>query len=149
MEQIFEKYICCFFEKLMKVYSFKIKSEINEGQTYMIEYSSTDFVIKIEKYFREFYVTMYKVNDESNEINLFNLLEFVKQNDLNTPKSKYFRTEKNLEVCYKEQLKYLSTVIYDHYAIIIDFFCNDNYESRLAEFDKYWQDKHPELYRTI
>lgn len=149
MAQIFEKYIGCFFEKLMKVYSFKIKSEINEGQTYMIEYSSTDFVIKIEKYFREFYVTLYKVNDESNEINLFNLLEFVKQKDLNISKSKYFPTGKNLEECYKVQLKYMSTVIYDHYDIIIDFFCNGNYKSRLAEFNKYWQDKHPELYRTI
>lgn len=149
MEQIFEKYLNVFFEKLIEVYQFKLISKINEGQSYLIEYASSNFAIKIEKYFREFYVTLYKENDESNRINLFNLLDFLTQGLLNTPRSKYFHEVKDIEECYKEQLKYLSTVIYENYTLINSFFYNSGYESRLAEFDKYWQDKHPEFYRTL
>jgi hypothetical protein len=148
MEQIFEKYLDIFFRKLIEEYQFSFKSRIKDGQAYLIEYCSNNLVIKIEKYFREFYVTLCKENDDSNCINLFNLLEFLTRDLQYTPKSKYFHEIQDLEMCYKEQLNYISKVIYDNYTLINDFYTT-GYESRLSEFDKYWQDKHPELYRTI
>lgn len=146
MEQKFIRYINKFFKKLIEVYGFKIKDQFNDGQSYRIEYSSKDFVIKIEKYFREFYVSLYKVNDPDNEINLFNLLDYLRQGDLNAPRSEYFREEKDLEECYRKQLNHISSVIYENYTLINDFFSDGNYESQVDKFEKYWKNKHPELY---
>jgi len=147
MEQNFIKYVYEFFKRLIEVYGFQIKTELNEGQSYMIEYNSGNFVIKIEKYFREFYVTLYKLNNPDKEINLFNLLEYLRQGDAQVPKSEYFRNEKNIEECYKKQLNHISEVIYENYNLINDFFNSNDYELKMVEFEKYWKSKHPELYK--
>jgi hypothetical protein len=147
MEQSFIKYIYEFFRRLIEAYGLKIKTELNEGQSYMIEYSSGNFIIKIEKYFREFYVTLYRTNKPDSEINLFNLLEYLKQDDAHVPKSEYFRKEKDIEECYKKQLNHISAVIYENYNLINDFFSGDNYELKMAEFEKYWKNRHPEFYK--
>jgi hypothetical protein len=147
MEQNFIKYVYEFFKRLVEIYGFKIKAELNEGQSYMIEYSSGGLVLKIEKYFREFYATLYKINKPDSEINLFNLLEYLKQNDTRIPKSEYFRKEKDIEECYRKQLAHISSVIYENYNLINDFFGSDDYEIKMAEFEKYWKNKHPELYK--
>jgi len=145
MEQNFSQYIEAFFYKLIELYGFKVKSELNENQSYMIEYSSEDFVIKIEKYFKEFYASIYKVDKLDDEINLFNLLEYLKQNDDKIPKSEYFRKEQNIDECYKKQLNHISSVIYENYNLINDFY-NYNYESNIIRFKIFWKSKHPELY---
>ncbi len=147
MEQNFLKYIYEFFKKLIEIYGFQIKAELNEGQSYMIEYSSGNFVIKIEKYFREFYATLYKINKPDKEINLFNLLGYLRQGDAQVPKSEYFRNEKDVEECYKKQLNHISRVIYENYNLINDFFSDNDYELKMVEFEKYWKNKHPELYK--
>ncbi|GAA4314533.1 hypothetical protein [Compostibacter hankyongensis] len=121
--------------------------ELNEGQSYMVEYSSDNFVIKIEKYFREFYTSIYKINKPDDEINLFNLLEYLKWDDAKADKSAYFRNEKDLEECYKKQLKHISSIIYENYNLINDFFSSDEYELKMAEFEWYWKNKHPEFYK--
>jgi hypothetical protein len=69
MEQKILTHIHEFFGHLVDVYGFEIRTELNEGQSFMIEYSSIDFVIKIEKYFREFYATLYKIDKLDKEIN--------------------------------------------------------------------------------
>ncbi|GAA4314329.1 hypothetical protein [Compostibacter hankyongensis] len=143
MEQRFIKYTYGLFKRLIEVYGFQIKTELNEGQYYMIEYSSDNFIIKIEKYFREFYSTLYKIDKPDSEINLFNLLEYLKQGNAQVPKSEYFRKEKNIEECYKKQLAHISAVIYDNY----DFFHKKNYELKMMEFEKYWRKEHPEFYK--
>lgn len=147
MEQSFIKYIYEFFKRLIEIYGFQIKTEINDGQSYMIEYSSGGFVLKIEKYFREFYATLYKINKPESEINLFNLLEYLKHGDTQVSKSEYFRKEKDIEECYRKQLAHISYVIYDNYYLINDFFSSDDYEIKRNEFEKYWKNKHPEFYK--
>lgn len=148
MEENFTKYIYEFFSKLIKLYGFAIKRELNEENSYLIEYRSADFVIKIEKYFREFYATLYKTNKPDDEINLFNLLEYLKQ-DNETPKSDYFRQEKDIEECYRKQLNHISSVIYENYALLNNFFSSDDYELKFADFEMYWRNKHPELYKKM
>jgi len=147
MEQKFIKYIYGVFKKLIEIYGFQIKRELNEGQSYMIEYSSGNFVIKIEKYFREFYATLYKPNKPEKETSLFNLLEYLSQGDAQVPKSEYFRNEKDVEECYKKQLNHILGVIYENYDLINDFFSDNDYELKMVEFEKYWKHKHPELYK--
>jgi hypothetical protein len=143
MEQNYIKYIGMSFKKLIDIYGFT-KVELND-HAYMIEYSSMAYVIKVEKYFREFYISLYKTSESDNAINLFNLLEYLNQDDA-APKSKYFRNEKDIEECFRKQIDYLSSVIYENYILINDFFSADNFELEFAEFQKYWKIKHPELY---
>jgi hypothetical protein len=87
MGQNFIEYIYEVFKKMIEVNHFQKKTEMNEGQSYKIEYSSDVFVIKVEKYFREFYATLYKINKPNNEINLFNLLEYLYGDNTEVPKS--------------------------------------------------------------
>jgi len=146
MEQNFVNYIHELFRNLIEVHNFKIKIELNENQSYMIEFISANFVIKIEKYFREFYVSVYKIDNLDSEVSLYNLLEYLMQGVENIPKSEYFRNEKDTEGCFKKQLKHISTVIYDNYTILNDFFRNDDFELKIVDFEKYWKAKHPCLY---
>lgn len=147
MEQSFIKYIYDFLKNLIEIYGFSIKDELNDGQSYFIEYSSETIVIKLEKYRREFYVTLYKLNNPDKEINLFNLLDYVNQTKSNAPKAEYFRNEKDIEECYKKQLNYISNLIYDNYDAINDFFTIDNYESKVADLEKFIMKKYPDLFR--
>jgi hypothetical protein len=147
MGQIFIKYIYEFFKKLIEVHGFKIKAEINDGQSYMIEYCSESFVIHIEKYFREFYVSLYKVDDPDNGIDLFNLLEYLKRETTVVPTSEYFRKEKDIEECYRKQLQHISIVIYENFDVINDYFSDGNYEARFADMRNFRKNKYPELYK--
>ncbi|WP_256005055.1 hypothetical protein [Pedobacter deserti] len=143
MKQNFIQYIYELSKRLIEAFGFQIKTELNEGESYMIEYSSGNYVIKIEKYFREFYATLYKLNKPDKEINLFNLLEYLRQSDAQDIKSEYFRDEIDIEECYKKQLNHISGVLYENYNLIDDFFCGNDYELKMAEFEKYWRNKHP------
>ena len=93
MEQNIVGYINDLFKKLIDDYGFHKKNELNDGQSYSIEYSQNNFGIKIETYFREFYVSLYKESRPDYGINLFNLLEYLTHGDESIPKSNYFRKE--------------------------------------------------------
>lgn len=146
MEKNFIKYIHVFFKNLIDVYGFNIKEELNEGDSSFILYSSNIFVIKLEKYRHEFYVTLHKLNVSDKEINLFNLLDYINQAKLNAPRAEYFKNEKNIDECYKKQLNYISNLIYDNYDEINDFFSSDNYEFNFADLENYIVNKYPDLF---
>lgn len=84
MEQRFIKYLYDSFAKLIEKYGFNKVNEVNEGQSYWIEYRSNTFGIKIEKYRREFYTSLYKTGTDK-EIDLFNLLRYLNKGSLNFP----------------------------------------------------------------
>lgn len=135
-----------FFKFLLSDFNFQINKEECKNDDYSIEYSSTSFVIKIEKYFKEFYVTLYKPNSSNSEINLFNLLQFLRRGELLIPASDYFKNEKNIDQCYQKQLAYLSKIIYKNYDQINDFFDEKKYQENIIELEDFWRSKHPELY---
>lgn len=147
MEQSFVRFLHICLNKLVVEHGLQKKAELNDGQSYMIEYSSRNFVIKIEKYYQEFYVLLYKVNKPDYAINLFNLLEYLKQDEANIPRSEYFRKEKMIDERYRKQLNYLSEMIYMNYSLIDDFFNGDSYDFKIKELEEYWKKKHPELYK--
>ncbi len=149
MEQIFTKHINELFKKLIDTYGFKRKTDLNENESYMILFASEKIAIRIEKYFRELYTSLYKVDEPDFEVNLFNLLDYLIQDDEKVPQGEYFHREKDLEECYKKQLAYVSSVIDENYDLISDFFNADKYELRTAEFKKYWRNKHPEFYGKV
>jgi hypothetical protein len=146
MKQKFIEYIHYYFERLIEIYGFSIKNEQNDGQSYFIEYNSNTFIVKLEKYRMEFYVTLYKLSNPEKEINLFNFLIYVNQPVSDYPKAEYFRNEKDIEVCYRKQLNYLTNLIYDNYDKINDFFSSSNYESKFADLEKFIIQKYPELF---
>jgi len=147
MEQIFIKYINTFFNSLIDVFGFTVKDEFDDGQSYLIEYSSKTFVIKIEKYFREFYAALYRLDDSQEEINLLNLLDYLNQDNEIKLVSESFHQEKNIEECYKKQLNQISTLIYDNFPAINDFFKSDDYKSKVISLKNYIINKHPELFK--
>jgi hypothetical protein len=149
MEERYLNYIREFFNKLIEIYGFKIEMELKEGQSYAIVFASINFAIKIEKYFREFNVTLYKLNDQDNGVELFNLLEYIKQGTENIPESDYYRNEKDIDECFRKQLKYISNVIYENYQFINDYFNNNNYESNIVELNRFRRNKYPELYKNL
>ena len=149
MNEVIRKYTNNFFNLLISKFGFEIKTEMISDESYLMEYVSEKYVIKIEKYHREFYLSVYSLFDQDNEINFFNLLEFLKQNDTEVTDSKYFRKEKDVEECYKKQLNHISNVIYDNLDLLNDFFSKDKYEKNALEIHSYWKNKHPELYRTL
>lgn len=149
MSDIIKKYADDFFNTLILKFGFKVKSETVSDEFYLMEYVSESYVIKLEKYFRELYTTVYSLSRQDKEVNLFNLLEFLKQNDAEVPDSNYFRKEKNLEECYKKQLTHISSIIYDNLDLLNDFFSKDKVERNILELDSYWKSKYPELYRTL
>lgn len=148
MEQNFIIYVYQYFKNLIELYGFHIIKEFKDEQSYLIEYSSDDFVIKIEKYYREFYPTIYKIGKPNSEINFFNLLEYLKKGNVEIPVSNYFHKEKDIEECYKKQLAHISSVIIENLDLIFNFFNKDKYETNVLEFEKYWKSKHPELYKV-
>ncbi len=131
---------------LISEFGFNVKQKLHEEALFLIEYSSENFTIKIEKYFREFYISLYKEHDLDNETNLFNLLEYLMQNADHIPNYEYFRNEKTIEESYKKQINYLCSIICENFDSINDFFCDNKYEIKIAEFDEFWRTKHPELY---
>lgn len=151
---IIKKHADDFFNTLILKFGFKVKSEIVSDEFYLMEYVSESYVIKLENYFRELYTTVYSLSKQDKEVNLFNLLEFLKRNDAEVfdagvPDSDYFLKEKNLEECYKKQLNHISSIIYDNLDLLGDFFSKDKVERNILEFDSYWKSKYPELYRTL
>jgi hypothetical protein len=146
MEQKFIKYIKEFLKKL-EGYGFQIKTELSDGESYTVEYFSKELVLKIEKYFREFYVSLYKINKPDSGINLYNLVEYLIRNDNISFKPGNFLKEKDLEECYRKQFEEISNIFFNNYAEIYGFFNDENYELNMEEFKKYWKNKHPEFYK--
>ncbi|RZA02201.1 MAG: hypothetical protein EOP47_07895 [Sphingobacteriaceae bacterium] len=136
------------FEVLTTKYGLTMFNEIN-NDGYLLEYGSNDFVIEIEKYYRELYAAVYKKDISKDGIALFNLLGYLKQDSLDKPESNFFREEKNLDECYKKQISHIVTALLENYSIIKDFYENDSYELKIDAFSKYWRTKHPEFYKTL
>ena len=59
-EQRFQSYLYEKFSKFIEKYRFSKTNEPKDGQEYSIEYHSNTFVIKLQKYRREFEAAVYK-----------------------------------------------------------------------------------------
>jgi|GEM_PF-1786364 len=148
MEYNFIEYVNEYFKKFIELYGFNASAKINEKQSFLVVLESKYFVIEIEKYFREFYASLYKPGQSDNAINLFNLLGYLRRNDKSVPTSNYFHEEKDLEESYRKQLIYISSTIYENYDLISSFFNEGDLKLKFAGFDKYWKKRHPEFYKT-
>jgi hypothetical protein len=148
MGQNFLKHLYNCFAGLIDRYGFSKENELNDGQSYSVEYSSNIFVIKFEKYRREFYATLYKTGHSDDEINLFNLLRYLNRD---FTEFEYFygelHGENELEEYYRKQFNHISNTIYENFVVINDFFSSGNYESKFTDIRKFMLKKYPELFR--
>lgn len=134
------------FSIFINEHGFSIENEISDESSYLIKFRSDLFCIKIEKYFREFYIQLYKDEVEESEINLFNLLEFVNKDTNNLYESNYFSDEKDITTCYEKQLEYNSKAILDNFMLIKDFFKSKDLKKKLEEITQYLIEENPDLY---
>ena len=149
MNETIKKYTKYYFGALISKYGFKKKSKTLNDESCLIEYISESYAVKVEKYHREFYPTVYSLTDVENEIGIFNLLGFLKREERDIPKSDFFRNEKDIEEIYRKQLIHISSAIFENLDSLNDFFSRDKYKENVMEFHCYWKGKHPELYKTL
>lgn len=148
MDELFLKSADESLSKLIRKYHFIKRKSVNDNESYYIEYSSNSFGIKLEKYHREVYATLYRLDYPKKEINLFNLLNFLNQNrDSNYITSNYFDKEKDINKCYKMQLKNLSMIIYENFDLLNDFFNSENYLSNFENVEKFMINKYPAFFK--
>jgi hypothetical protein len=147
MKHKFQTYLHDSFAKLVEKYGFTKSTELNEKEAYSIEYRSDTFVINLVQYWREFYVSVYKIGYPNKAVNLFNLLKFLNQASSSVPESNYFREEKDLADCYKKQFNYISDIIDESFIELNDFFKTGDYDSKMAEIEKYMINKYPDLFK--
>ena len=137
------EYIDNSFKWLFEMHNFKSVEKINEGQSFLIELGSKEFVIALESYRREIYCTLSKKNDPELKINLFNLLDYFTKDNSNIARTNYFNQS------YKKQIEYLSDVIYDNFTDISNFFNQDKLENRFAEIREFIINKYPDLFKRV
>ena len=137
------EYIDTSFKWLFEMHNFKRVEKINEGQSFLIELRSKEFVVVLESYRREIYCTLSKKNGPDSKINLFNLLDYFEKDNSNTARTNYFNQS------YKKQIEYLSDVIYDNFADISNFFNQDKLEIRFAEIREFIINKYPNLFKRV
>ena len=135
------------FSKIMAANGFNKTKEIDDGQLSLFEYSSKVLIVRVGNYFREIYVTLYKIGHEQEGINLFNLLEYIASpND--SPKPNNFEGVKDLKECYTKQLNYLAEVLINNIKVINDFFEGQDFELKVKELRNFMIKKYPELFKT-
>jgi hypothetical protein len=111
-----------------------------------MEFDSKIFNIKIEKYRNEFYTTLCKINYPNDEINLYNLLDYIFKTDNNDRVfSNYFDEFTDFE-SYKLQIKYISDLIYDNFNAINNFFNNEDYMFKYEDLRKFIIMKYPDIF---
>lgn len=146
MEKTISKYLNDSFAQLVEKRGLRKSKEFSDKQSFSADYVVSNFTIKIEKYWRQFYVTLFKTGNNEGGVNLFNLLSYLHQTSSDVPVSNYFEGD-DLDDSYKKQLSYLASVVDSNFTAIEDFFKEGNYELKMAEVRNFMINKYPELFK--
>jgi hypothetical protein len=149
MEHIFRGMIDETFKKLVEEFGFRKIMEIDDGKTYDVKFESGNIVLEIEKYRRDFYTYLYRTDDPSGAVSMYNVLDYVTKGYSRIPQPNYFMEVENLDEYYRMQLEYISNTILVNLQAIIKFFESDNYEEQKNKLREYLKRKHPEWFRTV
>lgn len=137
------QYVHEYFERI----GFKKQNELDDDQSYSVEYTSDVFVVKLEKYRREFYVTLYRTGHPDDEIGLFNLLQYLNKGVPEAFEANYFSDESNIDECYRKQLQYLSATVQENLTAISEFFRIGDYDLKIKAVQKFMMEKYPQLFK--
>ena len=111
------------------------------------KFISEHFGIKVEKYRREFYVTLFKLESPNQEINMFNLLNYLNLNSNLVLESNYFADEANVMNSYRKQLEYISSTLYRNFQTIKEFFGREDFSSEHDRVNEFMRAKYPNLFQ--
>ena len=149
MEPKFLKDLYASFAKLVDEYGFTKVDEFMDERDYTVDYCSSVFCIKLEKYGREFYETLYKPGFPA-QIGPDNLLRFL---NIRYPEFKYFHGKfskaSDFEAYYRKQFEHISTTIYENFATINDFFARDDFAHKAAELREFVIKSNPQRFKRI
>ncbi len=154
MQEDTARYINDCFQNLVEEFGFVKQREVNEDQTFFVVFSTKTFAVKVVEYRRELYAWLHRVDhpDEEvdlytdDEIDLYNLIEYLNQNSSNVPKSNYFVDEVDLEECYRKQIKLITSTISDFFPQLDEFFNREEYNSELENIDRFVVERNPDLF---
>jgi hypothetical protein len=147
MLELIKKYIYDYFSFLTNKMGFIKERENNEEQSYSVDFRSSSFIIRIEKYRKEFYLLLFKPGYEEHEINLFNLIHYMNKDNTKVPTSNYFSEIKDTRECFRKQLEHIATILNENIIFVRHFFETKDYRSQLANINEFMQKKYPELFK--
>lgn len=136
------------FNFLVKDYGFVKARLINGGNDFLVDFSSANFTVRIEQYWQEFYISVYKDDEHDGRADLYNLLDYVNPSSKENPTFKSFDGEKNLDERFKMQFRYMAEVLSHNFDTVNDFFVTGNYKAKMADMTKFMINKYPHLFKT-
>ena len=142
MEKHILEYLLQKLNFLIEDYNFQlIKKEFDKEKFQFLEvlYKSSQMLIKIEKYRHEFYLRLASLTDPDDWADLFMIIEYINKDANKKVSSRYFRKEKDLEICYKKQLDWISQKLHEYIKSIIDIYDEKRYRNELTEINKFAQ----------
>lgn len=136
------------FSFLEKDFGFIVTHEESLDSGYSIEYSSTDVVIKIEKYRRELYCYISRTGDPDSAVHLFNLLRYLHRGTLPEISLHYFSYVEDVSESFRLQAELISKEIKEKYSVIMNFFDSPNYKNNISRLNSYLIQQNSNLFKT-
>lgn len=108
----------------------------------------SDFVgVRLERYHYEIYATVYRTGDRENQVNLFNLLEF-----LNVDFERFIYSSDpvnehgGIDKYARKQLLNIAKAVHENQSRIRDFFKDERYASNIADVRQFMINNYPQLF---
>ena len=130
------------FTEFNETNGFELKISSEKG---FIEFESELFTVKLERYRDELYVYLYKYG--SDEINLFNLVNYLHQGTLSEVRSNYFRREEYIESRWKSQARYIVEVLNKNFEEIRKFYRARDYHQLVKDVEAFVVRSNPDLFQ--
>jgi hypothetical protein len=136
------------FAELVNRCGFVRVNEFRDDQVFFTEFQSDIFGIRLEKYRREIYPTVFKVGHRKDYINLYNLLRF-----LQIPFAEFtyqrgkFKETHELELYYPKQIEHISETILENLNPLIGFFKEEDYKEKVDRIREFMIDRYPEVFK--
>jgi hypothetical protein len=118
------------FDKLIDKYGFSRGSQNNDETAFWVQYVSPVFGVTIEEYHRTFTVTLHKISFPESEIDLFNLVRYLKVPFERLDYVFDISDKKELEEYYIRQFAYLSDSLIANIDKITAFFEERDFEQQ-------------------
>lgn len=137
-----------YFSFLKVNHGFVLSGQEIHNSDYRIVMTSPDLVIKLEKYRRELYCYISRLDDPESEVHLFNLLRYLSSGNISESSLQYFSHIEDATESLTLQLKLISGKIQDNYLSIAEFFEKENYKSNLSKLNAFVMKQNPNLFKT-
>lgn len=144
MQQKYINQVQISFNYLIADHGFLKGGEVNSGDIYFSVYESLSFCVKVEKYRKDFYITLFRPAMPELEIELFNLLSFLSRKGEKTLKS--ISRDKGKDPIRK-QVTTLAGTLLSNLEIIRLFFMDSSFEERVDELRSELIKMNPDLFK--